>query len=307
MNLIIMLNALTKLTDKLQGWVTKGIKLVPNLIVAILILVIFFAIGRLVRKMVSRSLQKMTDNKAITGLLVKVAGLVTITIGIFFALWAIELSGVVTSLLAGAGVLGLAAGFALQDQAADFFAGILLSIRHPFAIGDIIESNGYYGNVHDINLRATVIKTTQGNLIHLPNSEVIGNAFTNYTWSGERRIDLTCGCSQAEDLEKVQQITKEALATVDEVKKDKPVQVFFTDFGGSDMEFVVRFWIDFDQGDLARHVARSNVVIAMRKYYDNNDIATPFPIRTIDFAMKGGEKLDDMLVSSDQRINASAE
>src|SRR5699024_6573870 len=165
------IRALTNLTYKLKGWVTKGIKLVPNQIVAILILVIFFAIGRLVLKMVSRSLQKMTDNKAITGLLVKVAGLVTITIGIFFALWAIELSGVVTSLLAGAGVLGLAAGFALQDQAADFFAGILLSIRHPFAIGDIIESNGYYGNVHDINLRATVIKTTQGNLIHLPNSE----------------------------------------------------------------------------------------------------------------------------------------
>ena len=80
-------------------------------------------------------------------------------IGLFAALSVLNLDGTVTSLLAGAGIIGLALGFAFQDIAANFISGVLLSTRHPFGIGDIIETNDFFGTVQKLNLRNTIILT----------------------------------------------------------------------------------------------------------------------------------------------------
>src|SRR5699024_1111117 len=119
------------LVDKLSGWLNTAIKMLPNLVAAILILVVFYGLGWLIRKAVSRALNKVTNNKAVIGLLETIAGVVVIAAGIFVALGVLNLDGTVTSLLAGVGVIGLALGFAFQDIAANLMAGIIISIRHP--------------------------------------------------------------------------------------------------------------------------------------------------------------------------------
>ena len=80
-------------------------------------------------------------------------------VGVFVALGVVGLDKTVTSLLAGAGIIGLALAFAFQDLAANFLSGVAISVRHPFRIADIIETNDFLGTVKAINLRSTELLT----------------------------------------------------------------------------------------------------------------------------------------------------
>ncbi|HBQ59085.1 MAG TPA: mechanosensitive ion channel protein MscS, partial [Balneolaceae bacterium] len=217
-----------------------------------------------------------------------------LTAGVFFALSILNLDGAVTSLLAGAGIIGLALGFAFQDIASNFISGVLLSIRHPFGIGDIIDTNGYFGTVQKLNLRNTVIRTPQGQIVYVPNKSVYENPFTNFTKTGMRRIDLECGVSYGDDLEKALKVAIEAIEGLDARDKSKDVELYYDSFGGSSVDFKLRFWIDFEV--LPQYLgARSEAIIRLKKAFDENDIMIPYPIRTLDFGIRGGEKLDSML------------
>ena len=106
-------------------------------------------------------------------------------------------------MLAGAGVLGLALAFAFQDIAANFMSGIFISFRKPINIGDIVKIKDYMGKVTEINLRDSVIRTFQGQLVIIPNKDIFQNAIENYSMWGKRRIDLAVGISYGDDLDKV--------------------------------------------------------------------------------------------------------
>ncbi len=292
------------LSEKLQTWINEAIQLIPNVIAALLILLVFFLIGWIIRRVVSKSLHRVTSNRAVVHLLETIAGIVVIGAGIFIALGILQLDGAVTTLLAGAGIIGLALGFAFQNIAANFMSGVIISVRHPFSIGDMIESNDYYGYVHDINLRCTILRTTQGQLVYIPNQDILNNPFVNYTWNNERRIDLSCGVSYGDDLEKAQKLAVEAIEGLDDYKKDRPIQVVFKEFGGSSVNFDIRFWVHFDKNfDFIE--PQSDAIMAIKKKFEENDIMIPFPTRTLDFGVRGGEKLDSMLASRESNSNGA--
>lgn len=288
------INAYNTVVNKLETWINDFIGMLPNLAVALIVLIVFYVIGNLVRKAVNNLLRRVTLNKTITNLLETVVGLIVFGTGIFIALSILQLDTAVTSLLAGAGIIGLALGFAFQDLAANFIAGIILSIRHPFGIGDIIETNDYYGTVSKLNLRNTIIQTPQGQRVYIPNKKVFENPLENFTESGGRRIDLSCGISYGDDLEKVKKVAIEAVQGMGNYNKDKGVEFYYDEFGGSSINFKIRFWVNFKTNP-DFWSARSDAIMAISKKFDENDITIPFPIRTLDFGIKGGEKLDVML------------
>lgn len=282
------------LTQKLSSWVTTAIKLIPNLVAAILILLVFYGIGWLIRKGVSKSLRKITKNQAVVNLLETIAGIIVLAAGFFIALGVLQLEGAVTSLLAGVGVIGLALGFAFQGTAANFISGIILSVRHPFDIGDIIESRDFYGYVHTINLRCTIIRTTQGQLVYIPNRDLLENPFLNYTWNHERRIDLECGVAYGDDLDLVEEVGLKAIKTLDVVKTNRPVELVFKELSGSSINFDLRFWIHFEKNyDYKK--AKSDAIKALKKAFEENDIDIAWPVRSIEFGVKGGKNLGDVL------------
>ena len=278
---------------KLETWLNTAIEMLPNLVLALLVLIVFYVVGRLIRNFVRKLLEKATTNKTVIDLAETVMTVIVLGIGVFFALSILNLDGTVTSLLAGAGIIGLALGFAFQDIAANFISGLLLSIRHPFGIGDIIESQDYYGTVQKLNLRNTIIKTPQGQIVYMPNKVVYENPFTNFTKNYERRIDLSCGISYGDDLEKVKKVATEAIESIENRNQKKDVEFFFTEFGGSSINFVVRFWVDFTKNP-DYWGPQSDAIMALKKALDENDIMIPFPIRTLDFGIRGGEKLNTM-------------
>ncbi|MEQ8523705.1 mechanosensitive ion channel [Gracilimonas sp.] len=284
-------------TGKLEEWLTTTIEMLPNLAVALLVVIVFYAIAKGIRKFVGKILSKVTTNKTVTNLAQTVLGVLVIGIGVFFALSILNLDGMVTSLLAGAGIIGLALGFAFQDIASNFISGVLLSVRHPFGIGDIIETNDLFGTVQKLNLRNTVIRTPQGQIIYVPNKVVYENPFTNYTKNGERRIDLACGVSYGDDLGKAKKVALEAVEKLDQRDTSRDVELYYNEFGDSSINFTLRFWIPFEK--LPQYWgAQSEAIMALKKAFDENDIMIPFPIRTLDFGIRGGEKLSASMVNS---------
>ncbi len=281
------------LVDKLHGWLEALILLFPNLVAAILIVVVTVFAARLVRRGVKGVLSRTSSYEQVNNLLATIAYVIAFAIGMFIALGVVGADKAVTSLLAGAGILGLALGFAFQDLAANFIAGILLSIRRPFVVGDIIETGDYMGTVSEVNLRSTRVRTFQGQIAIIPNSQVFQNPVENYS-TGQRRVDLSCGVAYGDDLEQARSLALGAVKGLAFVDQNRPVDLYFNEFGDSSINFVLRFWIDFHkQTDFL--TAQSEAIISVKKAFDEGGITIPFPIRTLDFGVVGGERLDEIL------------
>ena len=223
---------------------------------------------------------------------------------LFLILSVLNLEGTINKILATAGVLGLAVGLALQNPMNNLFSGVFMSVRKLYRIGDLVETNGYFGTIQDIDLKATKLRLPTGQIIVIPNKDVLEKPITNYTVSGERRIDLPCGVSYGDHLEKVKEIAINAIQQMDGLLQEKPVDLIYTDFGDSSVNFTLRFWID-TMGQKDYLAMRSMAIKALKKAFDENDVMIPFPIRTIDFGIRGGLSIQDV-ISSNRRTMSNA-
>ncbi len=281
------------LIDKLEGWLNTAISMLPNFVIALGALLLIVFLGKLLRKVLRKTLWKISGNIAVNRLIESLVKIIFFIAGIFVALGIMNLDKTVTSLLAGVGIIGLALGFAFQDAASNFISGIYLAIRSPINVGDIIEVNDKFGTVKKIGLRATTILSFQGQDIVVPNRLIFEDSYTHYTINGEQRIDLEVGVSYGDDLQKVEDVTLEAINGLDFIKKEKPVDLYYSEFGNSSINFTIRYWVEMGhRRDYLKGLSEG--VKAIKKAYDQNDITIPFPIRTLDFGIKGGEKLSEM-------------
>ncbi len=295
-------DAATGLIGKLNAWFDGLVALLPNLVVAVLIVVAAAFLARLARRVVQGVLHRVTEHapqaRNVIDLLSTLAYVAVLAVGAFLALRVIGLDGVVTTLLAGAGIVGLALGFAFQDIAANFIAGVLMAVRNPFVVGEIIETNGFTGPVREITLRSTILDTFQGQKVILPNSKVFGDPIVNYSARRERRVDLACGVGYGDDLAHAQRVAVAAVEGLGVRRSDRAVQLYFTEFGDSSINFVVRFWVDFGaQTDFLE--AQSQAIIAIKRAFDGAGVTIPFPIRTLDFDPNGGVALRAALKGAD--------
>lgn len=285
--------AFSIVTEKLNSWLENTIAMLPNIFVAIFVLFLFYALARIVRMVSKRVLNRISSRRSVNNLFASIFFIITLSIGLIISLNVLQLQQTVTSLLAGAGIIGLAIGFAFQDISANFISGIMLAFRQPIKVGDIIETQGYTGIVESIDLRVTMIKTFQGLHVLVPNKDVFQTPVTNYTKTFERRVDLKVGISYGENLERVRDITLEAVRKLPYLLPDKEPNLFYEEFGDSSINFIIMVWVHYpDEPGYLK--ARSEVIIAIKKAFDANGITIPFPIRTLDFGIKGGEKLSEL-------------
>lgn len=273
------------ITNKLYSWLQELAALLPNLLLAVLVLIIGFFVAGYVKKIASKLSIKLSGNTTINTLFISAVHISFIGILLFTALNILGLDKTVTSILAGAGIIGLALAFAFQDMAANFVSGIFMSIRKPLHIGDIVQIKNYMGKVEEINLRDTVIRTFQGQMVIMPNKDVFQNPIENFTLLGKRRIDLKIGISYSEDLEKVRSVTLAAVEGIADLSKDDDITFFYQEFGDSAINFVIRLWIRSPEQPIYWSVT-SEAIIRIKKAYNENNIVIPFPIRTLDFDLK---------------------
>lgn len=280
------------LLEKLTVWYEDLIKLLPNMVLAALVLVLGLFIAGLIKKLASRLISRTTKHQALSNLFTSFIYFIVVGIVLFSVLSILKLDKAVTSILAGAGIVGLALAFAFQDIAANFISGIFISFRRPMRIGDIVKVQDYMGTVEDINLRDTTVLTFQGQRVIIPNKEIFQNPIVNFSLLGKRRMDLVVGVSYGEDLQKVKDIVLEAVKKVT-VRTEDEITLFYEEFDDSSINFQLRIWIrNADQPTWLQ--GRSEAIMYIKKAFDENDITIPFPIRTLDFGIKGGEKLSEV-------------
>lgn len=282
-----------KVMGTLKGWWAGFIESLPNIGMALVVLGISFFIAFRLKKLAVRLMNKFSENRAVNRLIATVITFLICAAGLFIALGILGLDKTVTSLLAGAGVVGLAVGLAFQEPIINTISGVVLAVRKNIRLGELIESNDYLGTVKTINLRETIIETPQGQMVFIPNKEVIMSPLKNYTRYGHRRIDLECGISYGEKLPNVKELVEKAIGQIEYVEKDK-IDFIYTGFGDSSINFTVRYWIT-ETGQRDYLHARSEGIMNIKSVFDNNDILIPFPIRTLDFDAKGGKTLRSML------------
>ncbi|WP_262892646.1 mechanosensitive ion channel family protein [Hymenobacter qilianensis] len=124
-------NTLNLVTDKLVAWAEQFVVMLPNLVVAVLLLTVTIFAARLVKRLATRFLPRVSHSVTINSLIATLVYFVVLLFGLFFVLSVLNLDKTVTSLLAGVGIIGLALGFAFQDIAANFISGIIIAIQRP--------------------------------------------------------------------------------------------------------------------------------------------------------------------------------
>ncbi|MDP5032467.1 MAG: mechanosensitive ion channel family protein [Paraglaciecola sp.] len=284
------------INEKLQLWLEVSIKNLPNFVVALFIAISFAFISRVASNALRKLLHSTLESRQIADLLASIFRIIVLVIGLFIALDFLGLSGTVTSLLAGAGIVGLAIGFAFQDMTENLIAGIAMGIRKPFKIGDVVKADDVFGNVRTINLRNTLVETFFGQLKIVPNKILFRETLTNYSVLGIRRIEVPVGISYGDEPQKAAELIVEKVNELDFVIKKEETAVYAEGFGDSSINLLVWFWIDYP-GETGYMQARHTAIVTIKKALEDADILIPFPIRTLDFGAKGGEKLDTMLSS----------
>ncbi|NCT10477.1 MAG: mechanosensitive ion channel family protein [Flavobacteriia bacterium] len=273
-----------KVIEKLYGWGEEIILKAPNFLLAILVFVIFWYLGKYLRYFIKKVLLQKVGQESIKSIISRTTFIITVMIGFFSALAILDLDKVLTSVLAGAGVVGLAIGLALQGTLHNTFSGFILSFLPNIQINDWIASNGYEGKVTDINLRSVTILEADNNAVVIPNSKIIDTPFKNFSIKPRSNIIITCGVSYESDLEIVKKVTIEAIEALfkQDVELGEKIDFFYTAFGDSSINYMIRFWTPaINRKDILD--AQSNGIMAIKSAYNKYNINIPFPIRTLDF------------------------
>jgi len=272
-----------EMLSRLDTWFDQLIVNLPNIIIATVVFVIAIFFSKYLSKLTLKILTNSSLQKSMKNVIAKLVSIFVFLVGLFLVLGILDLSKTLNTILAGAGVAGLAVGLALQGALSNTFSGIVLSYIKQIKFGDWIESNDYEGEVVDIDLRAVTIRQPDNNLVYLPNKLVLENPIKNYSSTAQSRVILNCGVGYSSDLEFVRDLVKKTIfESFDPVISADDVIFLYKEFGDSSINFETRFWIDSTSAlEVAK--AKTEAMIYIKKAFDQNDINIPFPIRTLDF------------------------
>jgi small conductance mechanosensitive channel len=221
----------------------RFIGLLPNLLAALVFLAITVVLARLVRRGVEAGLRR-TSTEAYVHLLVgKLAYFGTMLLGTVVALsiGGVNLGWVVGSL----GLVTIALGFALQDILANFVAGIVLLLEHPFTRGDQIAMGDVEGTVEDVRVRATQLRTPDGQQLIIPNKLLFTSVLTNSTATMHRRVEVHLSVPGSEVSAKLRERLLGAAAGVEGVSgDDRAPRLLVQDLDDDKIELLLWFWVD---------------------------------------------------------------
>ncbi len=270
--------------ERLLNLLVQAIDFLPRLIVAIVV----FALSLLGAKLAGRGAARAARNadEEIGRLLSRLAALATVVVGTVVALDQVNFD--VTGFVAGLGLVGFTLGFAFQDIAKNLMAGILIVIQQPFEIGEAIEVSDYSGTVTDVDIRATTIKTWDGQKVILPNAQVYTSPITNYSGYASRRITLALGVGYEEDLANAQQVFLDAIQKVEGVLADPEPAIYYMGLGSSAVDMTAYIWIDQTESSL--FVVTSEAVKALKEAAAREGINLPYPIQTVRVRQMGDEE-----------------
>lgn len=261
------------ITERIDAWVDGTVKLLPNIGVAIVLIIIAFFVGGFAKRIVNSTLTKRgRDN--LGDVLGGFLRMLIIILGILLALTVVIPSLNPGDLIAGLGVSSVAIGFAFKDILQNWLAGLLILMRQPFEIKDQIEINGYEGTVERIETRATIIKTYDGQRVVVPNSDIYTNAVLVKTAHEKRRSQYDVGIGYADDIQGAISSIKKALSSLDQLETDPEPEVIPWALDASWVTLRVRWWTDSRRADVVKN--HGAVIEKIKLALDDAGIDMPY-------------------------------
>jgi len=251
---------------------------VTSVVVGIIILLIFVVLSRGLRKVIKTKLfPKYMLDEGIQLAILKVVHYLLVGLGIIVAVQSIGLN--LTSLAVVFGLLSVGIGFGLQNVASNFVSGLIILFERPIKIGDRITIGDVWGDVENISLRATLIRTVDNITIIVPNSEFISSQVINWSHRDPKvRVHIPVGVAYGSDVPLVIKSLLEVAGNHPQVMKDPPPKVWFNEFGNSSLNFELLVWILDPKG-------RPDLISELNKGIDEifreNKIQIPFPQRDL--------------------------
>lgn len=277
-----MINRLLEtITKSLQDLVASGIKTLPGLILALVIVMLTRYAAQFFEDLACKIGKRTIRSQSLQLLLAKTSSVTTWVIGILLACVIVFPGLRLGDIIATLGLGSVAIGFAFQDIFKNFLAGILLLVQEPFRINDQIVIDDYEGTVERIDIRTTKIRTYTGERILLPNSTVFTSAIKVRTAFDSRRTDLSVGVDYNTSLERATQFLQQTIARVEGVLKQPAPEIDLVSFGDSSIDFIVRYWTLPQQKEVRK--VQTKAICAIKQAFDEAKINIPYPIRTLYF------------------------
>ena len=281
----------TTVYQGLKAQVTNLVKALPLLLVGIVLfgLVTWFGSWLSNRK---NMWQRLTPNPFVAELLAQTIKVIFIIFGLILALSLIGAETVLGTLLGGAGVIGIAVGFAVKDTIENYIASLMLSIRQPFRARDHIVINGQEGIVVRLTSRATILMTLDGNQLRIPNAEVFKGTILNYTKNPERRFTFELGVDANDDPLAAIKVGLDAIHQLAFVLDEPKAIAVITNVGDSNIILEFQVWVDQSETDFSK--ARSIAIRETKHALENEGFSLPEPIYRLRFNHKLEQAFEQM-------------
>ncbi len=275
------INVTESLMGQLESYLTSFIQSLPNIALAVVILVVVWLLAKTAKRVLAKALGAAHVRQALIDLSQTLAGIAIWVLGILITMSVLFPSVKPSSVLAALGVGGIAIGFAFKDIFENFMAGAMIMLRKPMRLGDFIQCEGVEGKIEEILIRDTYVRQNDGQLVLVPNAMLFKNPVYVRTDQQLRRFSIAAGVAYDVDLDKAREVIREAVEKLDIVSKDKPVDVFAMEFNSSSVDFNVRWWAKSEPRQM--HVSRDQVIASIKQALDQAGMEIPFPYRTLTF------------------------
>lgn len=227
--------------DTMKGWIPGLTAFGYRLIMAVLILFIGIRIGRIIRRLLAHTFERMDMEVTLRRFLLSSVYVVICGLTVFIAADKIGISS--ASILAILGSAGLALGLALQGSLSNFAGGILILLMKPFKLGDYILCEGMEGTVSSIGLVYTTLNTMDNKQVIMPNGKLSSSVLTNVTAQQHRRLEIKVGIGYNSDLKKAKDLLHELFETHPSMLLDEQVVSFVDDLSSSTVIIGARGWV----------------------------------------------------------------
>ncbi|MEQ8658838.1 MAG: mechanosensitive ion channel [Hyphomicrobiales bacterium] len=233
----------------------------------------------------------VAPNPFIARLISQTIRIVGILLGLLLALSILDAMALFGAAAGGAGLIGLAVGFAVRDTIENYIASVMLSLRQPFRANDHVVINDLEGIVVRLTSRATILMTPEGNHLRIPNSQVFKGIILNYTRNPQRRLEFQLGVDADDDPLAAMEAGEQALKELPFILNDPQPLSGIHEVGDSSINIWFAAWVD--QRDANFLKARSGAINAVKQVLEEQGFTLPEPIYRLRIdGMDAGSFLD---------------
>lgn len=265
---------LTPAVDQIQEYWDAFVAQLPVLGVALLVVLLFwgasFMLGRWRRPAAWTGI-----NPLLWSFISRLVRGIMVAVGLLLAFDILGITSLMGAVLGTAGIVGLAIGFAFQDIVENYLAGMLLSLRRPFSVNDLVLVGEFEGRIVRLTSRELVLLTLEGNHVRLPNAHVFKTPLTNFTINPRRLFRFDVGISVDEELQRALAVGVGTLEAMAGVMNDPPPFGRVMELGDSTVTVRFHGWVDQRSTDFLK--VRSEAIRLVKAALDAEGIVMPEP------------------------------